>query len=355
MGRLSEISELLDAIAWQERRSALNAHLPEIRELVTHLRGATLPFLNSLGRGVGLLVRDTLSVKKPHLILDEYGYDVLFQVYTTEISSGKADKFAAAICQHRGAKKEELEAARLMEWRRRLGKHGEPDTSRYDALGVSMTLELMLAAAKYESTGRLQHHLRSRSTASSRNRLEQYTIERDLPLYYWPYHWAEKWSGVDARDGGSYNVYLDGMVGLLVCKEHEPVGVLALKRVGHDTLRIMQLQGVNREFSIVCGERTAIKTYPNHAWSGVDMRGTLVDIACDIAEDLGYAELSIVAGRDVRWTKPLEGEPPHITVEYAESVYDATAQRLGFQLGADNQWYKPAVDKSKFVEIGQVA
>jgi hypothetical protein len=152
---------------------------------------------------------------------------------------------------------------------------------------------------------------------------------------------AEGWRRKSVS-GVEYKLGLDTPTAFALMHNGKPnaiIGVMASKR--SNELLICQMQGVKGY--IVDPETQEVKVKPPWALEPLDWRQLAVDIATELASDMGMESLAIQGAKNNQWARATMRSSFKILLpkEAAYAAYDAQAERLGFRPSDDDNWHQP--------------
>ncbi|MFT4310134.1 MAG: hypothetical protein ACMXYC_00720 [Candidatus Woesearchaeota archaeon] len=150
-------------------------------------------------------------------------------------------------------------------------------------------------------------------------------------LVGWNHEWGEL-----SIDPFFYEIFLDTPLAVGLTFKQHPLAVCGFFAHSQDMLFIKQIQGIQRQ-KIQQGYVSPVT--PSEGFSLLDFRKTLVGIVEDIALQAGYTTVGIQCGDQNEYTKEHRGKIP-LDVKRSRNIYDKTAQRLGYSLAQDGNWYK---------------
>lgn len=153
---------------------------------------------------------------------------------------------------------------------------------------------------------------------------------------------VENWHG-DIEPTLRYRLWQDAPAGYGLFYKGRPNAQAAVAVVDNRELMLYQLQGVRPERldPAKIGKAKVIGRVAARGLMPLDWRKCLIEVAAGLASSLGLQSLGIQEGKQNKWVSVQPGDTePHLTVEQAVAAYDTPAQRLGFERGANGNWYR---------------
>ena len=140
------------------------------------------------------------------------------------------------------------------------------------------------------------------------------------------------WSRMGEIGNPRYMIYLDAPVGFALLYKGLPNALVGLNCPDKNTVMIRQLQGV---ISYFINDNHAYKKTSARGLMPLDWQKLLVDCTVDIAQTANFERIGIQGYTHNRWVNISS-----FTSSKAKEKYDGTAERLGFTLKNDQNWYK---------------
>ncbi len=167
----------------------------------------------------------------------------------------------------------------------------------------------------------------------------------------WEQTWGtEKYPLPNKETFKIYHVYLDAPFAFGLMYKGEPNAIIAFNFRERDTLMIHQIQGVqplevDSNYNFI-KKKNSNKKNSLGVWglNPFDWKKALVLYVTEWARQNDFEKIGIKGGRNNRWVHPDEKGELHLSLEEAEERYDKTAERLGFELRYDGNWYRFILD-----------
>lgn len=155
-------------------------------------------------------------------------------------------------------------------------------------------------------------------------------------------------TGSDAEKGyirkyeQEYNVFLDTTFGVVLLHKQKPCAILEIDIFDPETLYTKQMQGIIPvEEKIAIAEKTREQGHAGalgpYYWTNV-----LQEIAEAIGAKNNFKRIGIQSAKNNEYCykKWKDTGKVHASLDALTKIYDATAQRMGYQLSKDGIWYK---------------
>lgn len=331
-----------DEREWRDPTHTLDQAIAEANEL--HEQDDILGYLEALhdqDYSRMLLIHRAMLFLPPQVIYDYYGQDVAMWLSLRSVISHDNDEVNEVLTQH-GVSPEDLETARLWTWhhrpfdstaRRELGLYGVMQSMKHgllDGLDLSPLLEECAAPG----------------VALNAKRLGDYAVTAIWPdeyNYVYSGGRVERWQA----EGNSidYPIWLDAPTGFALTYKDTPQAVGGISMSSERDMMIHQIQGVKgkridrtKRYYEDCYYEADVSA---RGLAPLDWRKAVVRIAEWVGRQTDVERMAIEAGAHNAWTTTRgRYAEPHLPVDVAKKIYDATAQRLGYVRADHDDWYK---------------
>lgn len=265
----------------------------------------------------------------PNIIKEEFGYEVLYwswMEYPYGVSYEQYEFLTKQLEKISGKSKDRLEKISI-EARANDGKVST-------ALAIDRLIDYINSKELLESFD-LKNRLKEYALPGveiSEKRSKDYSL---IPL--------NTKDGVHGPAGGwwitkvknkSIEIWLDTPVGVGLTYKEIPNAVLGLTASDALTLMIHQIQGIrpyklDKNGTRIGGRSSSRGLFP------LDWKRLLVECGEQVAKDLDFEWTGMRGYKNNHWV-----DNDYLPEERAIKIYDETAERLGYEQGRDNNWYK---------------
>ncbi len=143
----------------------------------------------------------------------------------------------------------------------------------------------------------------------------------------------------------AFSLYLDATCAIALLYKDEPQAVVSFAPIDCSTVMVYQLQGITPSKLDEKGKEMVVgkKEVKGHSRGLIPLRWKelLLDCVKGIAREHEFQRIGIRSGYHNSWTKPDYMKEVHLPLERALQCYDRLAENLGYQQGADKNWYAP--------------
>ena len=173
---------------------------------------------------------------------------------------------------------------------------------------------------------------RKRYDSVSDDQSKRYDI---IPIIHESFIPGSDMSGVECIDDKNkidYCVFFRDITGLCLFYEKFPTEVMSFYADNHNSLVIRHIQGINGIKTDEDGKKIRL---PNRGMDFFMCDDVLLDISEGIASRIGLERSVIIGYKNCEWVNN-----GHITSERGRKRYDDFAERMGYGLESDGNWYK---------------
>ena len=297
----------------------------------TELQDFSLSSLSSYPESANLC--HILHGLPPDLIAQELGLDALIWTWTNISPNLKNQCFTDAV-----ARLTKLDSKVLEKVKGYFETYFKPSASPLAIFKAYKLITSSVDIYNKELLPFLIQFCKKEGVTISPERIGRYKLEAIFPKGA-ACGWAESWDRQKSSDGKkSYEIYLDLPFGICLMyqekanKQFEPNAIVSFMpmRMNTDTVFVKQIQGVEG-FKIIDGEVSQERSHAR-GLVVIDWEKLLVLLAEIISEELEYKEIAIQGVKNNSWS--------YQKYDRLEQRYDKTAEKLGYKLRDDNNWYK---------------
>jgi hypothetical protein len=321
------------------------SHHATIIDSLSSLEGITADALEATDAPTRSFVKCALYDAPFDKVYDTLGRDVSVYVLLSIVEMRKAEAFRKKLSARTGMSAEHLEIARMSQLHR-------SKTKETTVSGVLSSYKLIdrIDSGQFLAEIDLKQGLQAVRTTDvplDAKRLADYSyIPFSAERFMHDGAHVVDWS-TNQINNVEYSLWIDAPVAVALCYKGYPQALIGVNHYDADTLMIYQIQGVNGY--IVDEEGKYIKNPETGKFKKKKCRGLAVldwqtllveHVAVSLAQELGYKKIGIQGGRNNFWTGIYRDGTIHLPVERALHIYDALAERLGFQKKDDGNWYR---------------
>jgi hypothetical protein len=152
------------------------------------------------------------------------------------------------------------------------------------------------------------------------------------------------WQDKQIGENKKVDIYMDAPIGFGLAFNQIPVSLVSFGVTAPKELILVQIQGVKPIPINIQTEATGKRKYGTWPIEPLDWQAFLIDTSKELAKDAGFESIAIQSAKNNTWVNSLDEESqPRLSLESAKILYDDVAIRLGFKLGADENWHKSIV------------